>query len=73
MSKSEPAVSLTPQNLNFSNNYLDFLGEYEAICETALAPESGPKGESPSISVGYVQSWSWKGLSVTDYSVMAEL
>jgi hypothetical protein len=29
---------------NFSNDYLDFLGEYEAICETALAPESWPKG-----------------------------
>jgi hypothetical protein len=37
-----PAVSLTPRIPNFSNDYLDFLGEYEAICETALAPESEP-------------------------------
>jgi hypothetical protein len=43
MSKSNPAVSLTPQNQNFSNDYLDFLGEYEAIFETALV-ESGPWG-----------------------------
>jgi hypothetical protein len=28
--------------LKFSNDYLDFLCEYETICETALAPESGP-------------------------------
>jgi hypothetical protein len=35
---------LTPLNLNFTNDYLDFLGEYEAICEPALARESGPKG-----------------------------
>jgi hypothetical protein len=28
--------------LNFSNDYLDFLGEYEAIYETALAREPGP-------------------------------
>jgi hypothetical protein len=42
MSKSDPAVSLTLQNPNFSNDYVDFLGEYEAICKTALAHESGP-------------------------------
>jgi hypothetical protein len=35
-SKSDPAVSLIPRNRNFSNDYLDFLGEYEAICETNL-------------------------------------
>jgi hypothetical protein len=43
MSKSDPAVALTPRNPNFSNHYLDFLGEYEAICETALARESEPE------------------------------
>jgi hypothetical protein len=25
-------------------NIIDFLGEYEAICETALGRESGPSG-----------------------------
>jgi hypothetical protein len=31
-----PAVSMTPRdNPNFSNDDLDFLGAYEAICETA--------------------------------------
>jgi hypothetical protein len=39
---NDPAV--TPRNSNFSNDYLDFLGEYEAICETALARESGAYG-----------------------------
>jgi hypothetical protein len=29
---------------DLSNDYLDFLGEYKAICETALARESGPFG-----------------------------
>jgi hypothetical protein len=42
LSKSDPAVSLTLGNPNFSNDDLDFLGEYEAICETAVARESGP-------------------------------
>jgi hypothetical protein len=42
MSKSDPAVSLTLWYPNFSKDYLDFLGEYEAIRETALPPESGP-------------------------------
>jgi hypothetical protein len=32
---SDPAVSLTPRNPNFANNYLEYLGEFEAICETA--------------------------------------
>jgi hypothetical protein len=27
--------------MDFANDYLDFLGEYEAICETASARESG--------------------------------
>jgi hypothetical protein len=36
-----PAVSLTKRNVNFSNDYLDFLSEYEAICEMALAHGSG--------------------------------
>jgi hypothetical protein len=44
MSTSDPAVSLTPWNTDFLNNYLDFLSECEALCETALAPESGPLG-----------------------------
>jgi hypothetical protein len=36
------AVSLKPRDSNFANNYLDFLGENEAICKTALGRESGP-------------------------------
>jgi hypothetical protein len=36
------AVSIRPQKPYISNNYLDFLGEFEAIFETALAHESGP-------------------------------
>jgi hypothetical protein len=40
--KTDPAVALRPLNPNFSNDYLEHLGEYEAICETALAHESGP-------------------------------
>jgi hypothetical protein len=35
-------IPLTPRNPKFSNDYLDFLGKYEAICETAIALESGP-------------------------------
>jgi hypothetical protein len=27
---------------NFANDYLNFLGENEAICKTALGRESGP-------------------------------
>jgi hypothetical protein len=34
MFKSDPAVSMTPRDPNFSNDYLDFLGEYEVIGET---------------------------------------
>jgi hypothetical protein len=29
---------------SFANNYINFLCEYEAICKTALARESGPQG-----------------------------
>jgi hypothetical protein len=36
------AVSNRPRKPYISNNYLDFLGEFEAIFETALAHESGP-------------------------------
>jgi hypothetical protein len=39
---SDPVVSMTPMNPNFANDYLEYLGEYEAICEAALARESGP-------------------------------
>jgi hypothetical protein len=37
-----PAVSLRPRDPNVVNDYLDFLGENEAICKTALGRESGP-------------------------------
>jgi hypothetical protein len=36
------AVSMRQEKPNISNNYLNFLGEYEAIFEMALARESGP-------------------------------
>jgi hypothetical protein len=36
------AVYIRPRKPYISNNYLDFLGEFEAIFETALAHESGP-------------------------------
>jgi hypothetical protein len=32
---SDPAVSMRPRDPNFANDYLDFLGENEAICKTA--------------------------------------
>jgi hypothetical protein len=35
---------LRPRDPNFANDYLDFLGENEAICKTALGCESGPYG-----------------------------
>jgi hypothetical protein len=35
-------VSLRPRDANFANDYLDFLGENEAIFKTALGRESGP-------------------------------
>jgi hypothetical protein len=41
---SDPVVSLTPQNPNFSNNYLNFLGKCVAICEMASGCELGPLG-----------------------------
>jgi hypothetical protein len=37
--------SLRPQNTNFANDCLEYLGKYEAICGTALALESGPYRE----------------------------
>jgi hypothetical protein len=40
----DSAVSMTPRDLNFTNDYLNFLGEYETTCESALARESGPLG-----------------------------
>jgi hypothetical protein len=43
--ETDPVVSLRPWNLNFANDYLEYLGEYEAICKTVLARGSGPKGE----------------------------
>jgi hypothetical protein len=33
----DPEVSLRPRNPKFANDYLDYVGEYEVICETALA------------------------------------
>jgi hypothetical protein len=38
------AVFIRPRKPYISNNYLNFLGEFEAIFETALAHESGPWG-----------------------------
>jgi hypothetical protein len=35
---------LRPRDPNFAKDYLDFLGENEAICKTALGRESGPLG-----------------------------
>jgi hypothetical protein len=42
MFMSDSAVSMRPRNRNFAHDYLDFLGENEAICKTALGRESGP-------------------------------
>jgi hypothetical protein len=39
----EPAETLSAGSLtNLKLEYIDFLGKYEAICETALGSESGP-------------------------------
>jgi hypothetical protein len=38
------AVTLRPQKPFFSNDYLEFLDDFESIFKTALAHESGPKG-----------------------------
>jgi hypothetical protein len=35
---------LKPQKPTISSKYLELLGEFEAICETAFARESGPWG-----------------------------
>jgi hypothetical protein len=42
----DSAISLKPWNPppNLANDYLEYLGEFEVICETALARESGLKG-----------------------------
>jgi hypothetical protein len=40
-SQSDSAVSMGPRKPNFAKDYLDFLGEKEAICKTALGHESG--------------------------------
>jgi hypothetical protein len=40
--KAASAISLIPLKPKISNNYLKFLGDFEAICKTTLAPESGP-------------------------------
>jgi hypothetical protein len=40
--ESVSAVSLKPRKQTISNEYLEFLGELEAICETAFARESEP-------------------------------
>jgi hypothetical protein len=41
---SASTVYMRPRKPYISNNYLNFLGELEAIFETALAHESGPEG-----------------------------
>jgi hypothetical protein len=41
-SEAASAVYIRPRKPYISNNYLDFLSEFEAIFETALAHESGP-------------------------------
>jgi hypothetical protein len=33
---------LRPLKQTISNDFLEFLGDFEAICEMALARESGP-------------------------------
>jgi hypothetical protein len=40
--ESDSAVSMRPQNRNFAHDYLEFLGENEAICKKALGHESEP-------------------------------
>jgi hypothetical protein len=42
MCTSDSAVSMRQGNRNFAHDYLDFLGENEAICKTTLGHESGP-------------------------------
>jgi hypothetical protein len=42
--ETDPAVSLRLGNLDFVNDYLALLFEYEAIYKMALAHESGPQG-----------------------------
>jgi hypothetical protein len=40
----DPAVSVRPRNPNFANDFHEYLGEFEAICETAFARNSLPLG-----------------------------
>jgi hypothetical protein len=40
--ETDPAVSLKPREPNVANCYLNYLGEYEAICKTDVTGESGP-------------------------------
>jgi hypothetical protein len=40
--ESVSVVSLKMRKPTISNEYLEFLGEFEAICKLALARESGP-------------------------------
>jgi hypothetical protein len=35
-------VSLRPQIVNFANKYLEYINEFEAICEMDIAHKSGP-------------------------------
>jgi hypothetical protein len=43
--KATSAVTLKLLKPTISNDYLKFLNDFEAICETALAPESRPWGD----------------------------
>jgi hypothetical protein len=38
------AASLKPRKPTISNDHLEFFGEFEAICKTALAVNQGPRG-----------------------------
>jgi hypothetical protein len=44
--ESASALTLRLWKPMLSNDYLDYLGEFESISKTALAHESGSKGES---------------------------
>jgi hypothetical protein len=36
---------MRPRNPNLANDYLEYIGEYQTICKTALARESGAWGD----------------------------
>jgi hypothetical protein len=40
----DSAVSFKPLSAE-ANNFPEFLGDFEAICKTALAREQGPRGD----------------------------